>query len=51
MTVLATTVRTPSGNPSERWQAPSRNPSGHAFVVPVVREMAPQRAAVGSSAW
>jgi len=37
MTVLATTVR--------------RNLAGHAFVVPVVREMAPQRAAVGSSAW
>jgi hypothetical protein len=37
MTVLATTVR--------------RSSAGHAFVVPVVREVAPQRAAVGSSIW
>jgi hypothetical protein len=51
MTVLATTVRSPSGNPSETWQARSRQPTSHAFVVPVVRELAPQRAAVGSTAW
>ena len=51
MTVLATTVRSPSGNPSERWRARSRSSAGHAFVVPVVRELAPQRAAVGSTAW
>ena len=38
MTVLAATVR-------------PRRPTSHAFVVPVVRELAPQRAAVGSSAW
>jgi hypothetical protein len=37
MTVLATTVR--------------RQPTHHAFVVPVVRELAPQRAAVGSTSW
>jgi hypothetical protein len=37
MTVLATTVR--------------RRPASHAFVVPVVRELAPPRAAVGSSTW
>ena len=37
MTVLATTVR--------------RSPTSHAFVVPVVRELAPQRAAVGSTDW
>jgi hypothetical protein len=37
MTILATTVR--------------RNSAGHAFVVPVVRELAPQRASVGSSSW
>jgi hypothetical protein len=37
MTVLASTVR--------------RRPASHAFVVPVVRELAPQRAAVGSAAW
>jgi hypothetical protein len=37
MTVLATTVRRPAAS--------------HAFVVPVVRELAPQRAAVGSTAW
>ena len=37
MTVLATTVR--------------RQPTSHAFVVPVVRELAPLRAAVGSTAW
>ena len=35
MTVLSTSVR--------------RRPTSHAFVVPVVRELAPQRAAVGSS--
>jgi hypothetical protein len=34
MTVLATTVR---------------RPASHAFVVPVVRELAPQRAATGSN--
>jgi hypothetical protein len=37
MTVLATTVR--------------RISTSHAFVVPVVRELAPQRASVGSSSW
>jgi hypothetical protein len=51
MTILATTVRVPSGNPTERRRARSRSSAGHAFVVPVVRELAPQRASVGSSAW
>ena len=38
MTVLATTVR--------------RRPVSHAFVVPVVRELAPPRPAVGATlAW
>jgi hypothetical protein len=37
MTVLATTA--------------PRRPASHAFVVPVVRELAPPRAAVGSAAW
>jgi hypothetical protein len=36
MTLLATTAR--------------RRPASHAFAVPVVRELAPPRAAVGS-AW
>jgi hypothetical protein len=37
MTVLATTLR--------------RRPFSHAFTVPVVRELAPQRLATTGSAW
>jgi hypothetical protein len=37
MTVLATTIR--------------RRPVSHAFVVPVVRELAPQHSAAAGSAW
>lgn len=37
MTVLATTVR--------------RRPTSHAFVVPVVRELAPRRVAAVGSGW
>ncbi len=37
MTVIATTPRT--------------RPAGHAYVVPVVREIAPPRSAPGGSVW